>query len=597
MKKSTLFILIVLAFSFLIGVTTPKLLKNTRIGLEFKGGYEILYVAESLELGKSVDRTTLLKTAVILGDRANTLGVAEPDIIIEGNNQIRLKLAGVSHNEEVRKIINQPGILPVKLTEKYSQTVGGVLGEADLQDTLRAGFIALASIFLFMGLVYRIPGLVAVFALITYLWLLLVVFNLLHAVLSLAAIVAFVLGIGIASDANILSYERIKEELRNGKKILFALKDGEHHALRTILDSNASGLIGAIVLFIVGIGPIRGFALTTILSIIISLISNVFLSRLLLNLLIESNFTKGAIFFGTKSIESPNFIRGFSFVKNRIWFFALSVLFTLFGIFTLVTTPLNLDIDFKAGTALDIAINQSIDQDKAADLISQAGIKPATVTIGGTQNNQIAARFDNVLNSSEINHIISGFKKQYGSSVAFQENTANPAVAQELVVKAIYAISLAMLGIFVFVTWRFEWRFAIAATIGILNSGFFVLSMFAIFKYEIDVTFIAAILTVIGYSVNDTIVVFDRIRENLLFSQVNTTEELESLVNKSIWQTFRRSIYTVLTVVAGALCLYYFGAEPLHAFALAIFLGLVCGAYSSIFIAAPLWLLLKNKSF
>lgn len=273
MKRSVLAIGLIGFLMSLIALTTPTLLQNTRIGLEFKGGYEVLYVAESLTSGQPVSKADLLKTAGALNSRANALGVAEPDVIVEGDNLIRVKLAGVSSNEQVRSILNQSGALPVKLTEKYSQTVGGVLGEADLHDTLRAGAIAFSLILLFMGVIYRIPGLVAAIALITYLWLLLIVFNALHATLSLAAIVAFVLGMGIASDANILSFERIKEELRSGRDAASAFRDGERHAFRTILDSNATGLIGAIVLFIVGIGPIRGFALTTILSTLIRLLS------------------------------------------------------------------------------------------------------------------------------------------------------------------------------------------------------------------------------------------------------------------------------------------------------------------------------------
>ena len=597
MKQSVLAIFLIGFLISLITLITPTLLQNTKLGLEFKGGYEVLYVADSLTPGQQVAKADLLKTAGILNSRANALGVAEPDVIVEGDNLIRVKLAGVSNNNQVRDILNQPGTLPVKLTEKYSQTVGGVLGEADLQDTLRAGAIAFALILLFMGVIYRIPGLVAVLALVSYLWLLLVMFNLLHATLSLAAIVAFVLGMGIASDANILSFERIKEELRSDKEVALAFRDGECHAFRTILDSNATSLIGAIVLFAVGIGPIRGFALTMIFSIIISLITNVFLARFLLNLLAPSSAVRSPAFFGIKPVKDSNPKPGFNFIKIRLIPFVASALFALFGAFTLITSPLNLDIDFKAGTALDVTIPQAIDQEKATSIMEDAGINPATVVIGGDQSNQIAARFDSVLDAPEVNKIVNAFKKEYGSSVAFQENTADPAVAQELVVKAIYAVSLAIVGIFIFVTFRFSWQFAIAATISILNSAFFVLGMFSIFKYEIDVTFIAAILTVIGYSVNDTIVVFDRIRENLLLSQADSkAETLTALVNRSIWQTLRRSIYTVLTVVTGALCLYYFGAEPLHAFSLAIFLGLVCGAYSSIFIAAPLWLIMKRKS-
>lgn len=590
------FIAIVLFLSSLMALTTPTLIQQTRIGLEFKGGYEILYEAQSLQAGQSVERANLLETAKTLSDRANRLGVAEPDVIIEGTNQIRIKLAGVSNGQQVRDILNQPGNLPLNLTEKYSQTVGGVLGEADLRATLQAGLLALTLVFVFMVALYGVPGLIAVFTLSTYLWLLLLVFNVLHATLSLAAIVAFVLGLGIASDANILSYERIKEELRKGKEVITAVRDGEHHALRTILDANATGLIGAIALFIVGIGPIRGFALTTMLSILISLVSNVFLSRLLLNLLTQHGNLNNPTFFGAKQTEPPDFRSRFSFVQHRYAFLALSVLIAAVGAFTILTSPLNLDIDFKAGTALDVTINQPIDQETAIATIEDAGIEPATVAIAGTNSTQIAARFDDVLAADDITKIVDAFKEKYGSSVAFQENTADPAIAQQLVTQAIYAIGFAILGVFVFVMMRFGWRYAIAACIAILNSAFFVLCMFSIFKFEIDVTFIAAILTVIGYSVNDTIVVFDRIRENLSFEAASTSEELEDLVNQSIWQILKRSLYTVLTVITGALCLFYLGAEPLHAFALAIFYGLLCGAYSSIFIAAPMWWSLQPKT-
>ncbi len=620
-RKSAIAACIIAFLSVLIAGTLPTLLHNTRIGLEFKGGYEILYVAqpinaaEPINAAQPVTKAEMLKTAEILSRRTNALGVAEPDVVIEGQNLIRIKLAGVSSHDAVRSRLTQPESLPLKLTEKYSQTVGGVLGEADLRDTLKAGLIALALIFGFMALVYRIPGLIAIFCLVTYLWLLLVIFNALHAQLSLAAIVAFVLGIGIASDANILSFERIREELGMGKPLKSAVKSGEHHALRTILDSNATGLIGAVVLFVVGIGPIRGFALTTILSIVVSLISNVLLARLLLNLLVSNSLAKTSWFPTKAATAKPH--SPFDFVKYRFIFLGLSGIFALVGSWTLLTTPLNLDIDFKAGTALDVTISQAIDQEKATRLIEDTGVSPATVAIAGDKSNQIAVRFDDVLQADEINQVVDGFKKEYGADVAFQENTADPAVARELVNKAIYAVGFSVLGVFVFVLWRFGWQYAIAAVAGILNSGFFVLCVFAVFKYEIDVTFIAAILTVIGYATNDTIVVFDRIRENLkcLSRQESppaiidiTTDlpvesayrhhrsELQGLVNDSIWQVVRRSIYTVLTVIAGSLSLFYWGAEPLHAFALAILFGLVCGAYSSIFIAAPLYFALKVSS-
>jgi len=595
-KPVILFILIILGISGVVAYTTPYLVEHTRIGLEFKGGYEILYTAEPLEPGKVVDRDALLKTADILEKRANTLGVSEPQVTLEGDDQIRVKLAGISSNEQVRAIMNTASGLPLKLTEKYSQTVGGVLGESAFEQTKQAGIIALALIFLFIGVFYRGAGLVACFTLITYLWLLLLGFYLLNATLSLAAVVAFVLGMGIAADSNILAYERIKEEMRKEKPILSSLKDGEHNAFRTIMHSNITTIIAAIVLFFVGIGPISGFALTMIISISVSIVANVFLSRLLLNLLVRSNVVRSPAFFGVRKKVSPDLARRFDFVKNRNKFFVISTFIAAVGIVMLFTTELNYDIDFKAGTALDITLNESINQTEAEGIMEDAGIEPATVAIGGNDDNHIAARFDDVLEEDDVSTIIGAFKEDYGENVVYEENTYDPAVAQELTTKAMYAVAIAIIGIVAFVTIRFEWRFAIAATVTILNSAFFVIAMFAIFKFEIDVTFIAAILTVIGYSTNNTIVVFHRIRENLKLSTVTTGQELASLVNRSVWQTMTRSINTVLTVIIASICLLAFGAEPLQMFSLAILFGLICGAYSSIFIATPVWFLLKKKS-
>ena len=229
-------------------------------------------------------------------------------------------------------------------------------------------------------------------------------------------------------------------------------------------------------------------------------------------------------------------------IRHRAWFFAASGLFALFGAFTLLTAPLNLDIDFKAGTALDVSLNQPITLIKATALIQDAGFKPATVVISGDQKNQISAQFEKGLNAAQVTQIVASFKKDYGSSVASQENTANLPSARELVLKATCAIAFSILGIFIFVTWRFGWQYGLASTVGILNSAFFVLSIFSIFHSEIDVTFIAAIMTVIGYSAHATIVVFDRIRENMQMIKPTCVADLTDLVNQSIWQTLKRSI-------------------------------------------------------
>lgn len=592
-KYFVIFVAIIVGFSGVIIYTSPSLVSNVNIGLEFKGGYEILYSAESPS-GEPVSPDLLLATANILQERANSLGISEPQIIIEGDHEIRVQLAGVSDTQKARQILNSGDNLPLKLTEKYSYTVGGVLGDAALKQTFHAGIIALVLIFAFMLIFYRGVGAIACFTVICYLWLLVLVFNMLNATLSLAAVITFVLGMGIAVDANIIAYERIKEELRKGKSIETALKDGEHNAFRNIMYPNIATLIAGVVLFLVGIGPIRGFSLTLILSVLISIATNVFLSRIVLSMLVKSNVVKSPGFFGirVKSIQEPKI--QFNFVDHRYKFFAITTVIIAIGAVMFYTTPLNYDIDFKAGTALDITLDQSITQEEATSIMEEdAGIEPATVTIGGADNNQIAARFDDVLESNDVKKIIDTFKENY--AVQYEENTSDPTIATELASKALYVILIAVAAIIVFVTVRFSWRYAFATTVSVLNSSIFVIAMFAIFKFEVDVTFIAAILTIIGFSTYDSIVILDRISENLKQTEIQDRRHLSKLISQSIWQMMPRSINTMLTVSIAAACVYIFGAEPLQMFSLAILFGLVCGTYSSICIGTPIFYMLKAR--
>jgi SecD/SecF fusion protein len=186
--------------------------------------------------------------------------------------------------------------------------------------------------------------------------------------------------------------------------------------------------------------------------------------------------------------------------------------------------------------------------------------------------------------------------KAYGVKVAHEENTVDTELATELAQAAIVAVLIASLGIIIYVSIRFEWRFAIAAIVALLHDAFIVVSIFSIFRWEVNLPFVAAVLTIIGYSINDTIVIFDRVRENLRFSKIKNFNDLSELVNRSIWQTMTRSINTILTVLIGALCLFIFGSSAIKYFSLAMIVGLISGGYSSIFIATPLWLLMKNKS-
>ncbi|MFD2116446.1 protein translocase subunit SecD [Paenibacillus yanchengensis] len=408
-KRFIAFLGIVVILFGVIAWTSPSLVKGVRLGLDLKGGFEVLYEAKTFEEGEEVTPALLKETQRSLEKRINSTGVAEPDITTEGTNRIRVKLAGVEDEEEVRQMLakpvrltfrgpdgkvelegkdfkrgganvvrnemNQPivsielvdadkfqeitgrlakmpqgqnylaiyldeeelsrpsvtqaipggsatitgqytlteatdlanlinlGALPLELTEIYTTSIGATLGMSSLNDTVKAGIWGSLLVLLFLVAIYRIPGIVASISVITYTWLLILVFNLLDVTLTLPGIAAFVLGIGMAVDANIITYERIKEEMRSGKSILSSLKAGSKNSLRTIMDANITSIIANIVIYYIGNGAIRGFALTMILSILVSILTNIFFSRFLITLIIRSNVFKKPTYYGVKESE------------------------------------------------------------------------------------------------------------------------------------------------------------------------------------------------------------------------------------------------------------------------------------------------------
>ncbi|PZD94153.1 protein translocase subunit SecD [Paenibacillus sambharensis] len=417
MNRMLAFILIVVVTFGAVAVTSPGLVRDINLGLDLKGGFEILYEAEPLEPGGEVTKDSLNETARSLESRINSTGVTEPEVVTEGDNRIRVKIAGVANEAELRETLKRPaeltfrsmrgcapeagfckvelvgsdfvenganveqdslggskitmklksaskfaeitreiarlplgqnqlaiyldeeqlsapsvsgeinsssaeitggytreeakkiadiinlGALPLKLTERYTQSVGATLGQLSLQQTVFAGILGSAIVLLFMLVFYRLPGLVASISLIAYIWLLLVGVWLMEVTLTLPGIAAVILGIGMAVDANIITYERIKEELRSGKSILSSLKAGSRNSFRTIMDANVTTIIAGSVLYMIGTGAVKGFAVVLIMSIIISIITNVGYSRLLLYLLIRSNIIKNKALFGVKESE------------------------------------------------------------------------------------------------------------------------------------------------------------------------------------------------------------------------------------------------------------------------------------------------------
>jgi len=499
------------------------------------------------------------------------------------------------------------GSLPVKLVEEYSTSVGAKFGEKALESTIFAGFIGVALIFLFMIAFYRLPGVVAVITLSVYIYLILAVFDGLNAVLTLPGIAALLLGVGMAVDANILTYERIKEELKVGRSLKAAFTEGNKSSLATILDANITTLLAALVLFIYGTSSVKGFATMLIVSILVSFITAVLGSRILLGLLIQSRkFDKKFGWFGVKNEEIKNIAEGFDtldlptkfdnidFAKHRKKFFVLSSVLIIVGTVLLITLKLNLGIDFSSGTRIEILSNNSLTANEIKDELAELNINTNDIVLSGDDNEIAVARYKGVLKQEEIADLKNHFQDLYGAEP--NVSTVTPTIGKELARNAIIGVIIAAIGIIIYVTLRFEIKMAVASVFALFHDAFIIIAIFSITRFEVDLTFIAAVLTIVGYSINDTIVTFDRIRANMRKKKrIKQFEELIEIVNKSLRQTLTRSINTVLTVIFVVVALLLFGSESIRNFSFALLIGLIAGTYSSLFIAAQLWLVWKGK--
>ncbi|MFG6114212.1 protein translocase subunit SecDF [Halobacillus sp. MO56] len=529
------------------------------------------------------------------------------------NGPIRSKniqITGDFTVEEAKRLadILNAGSLPVNLEEMYSTSVGAQFGEQAMSKTIYAGFIGIAIIFLYMMIYYRFPGVIATLTLSVYIYLILLVFEWMNGVLTLPGIAALILGVGMAVDANIITYERIKEELKSGKTILASFRAGNQHSLSTIFDANITTLIAAIVLFTFGTSSVKGFATMLIVSILVSFVTAVYGSRLFLGLWVKSRLLdKRPGWFGVKNEEIVNIEDGeeveatflkrkFDFVGMRKRFFTLSIILVVAGILSLAIMRLNLGIDFTSGSRVSILSDGNITSEQVEETFEQEfDVTPKKVVLSGDNSEIADVRFDTVLGKDKIAEIKSYYNEEFGNEP--NVSTVSPIVGQELAKNAALAVLYASIGIIIYVTIRFEIYFALTAIIALLHDAFFILAMFSITRLEFDITIIAAILTIVGYSVNDTIVTFDRIRENVKREKrVKSFSQLAKIVNKSLMQTMARSINTVITVVFAALMLLLFGATSITNFAFALVVGLIAGTYSSLFIAAQLWLVLRGRN-
>src|SRR5699024_40697 len=383
---------------------------------------------------------------------------------------------------------------------------------------------------------------------------------------------------------------------------------GTKNSLMTIFDANITTLLAAVVLFIFGTSSVKGFATMLIVSILVSFVTAVYGTRLLLGLWVKSRvLNRRPGWFGVKQAEiqdiaqskddvEPTFFNRYvNIVGHRKKFFVVSSIMVLLGVVSIALFQLNPGIDFTAGSRIEIIADETLTTNVIEESLDDLDLETASIVISGDENDRATARFDTVLPEDKIAEIKNYFSDQYGNEPSV--SVVSPIVGQELVKNAIYAVAIASVFMIIYVTFRFEFYFALTALLALLHDAFFMVVVFSITQMEFDVTIVAAILTIVGYSINDTIVVFDRIRENVRKKKrVKTFKELAAIVNRSLLQTFTRSINTSITTLVAVLAFLFLGAQSITGFAIALTIGLIVGTYSSLFLAALLWLVWRGRT-
>lgn len=717
---SLFLVLIVVGIGFLF----VPLFKNLKFGLDSQGGFEILYKVQSID-GTKMNKEKLTATYKTLSKRIDSLGVSEPEIILEGDDKIRVKLAGVSEPEEARKqlstvatlsfrdtddnllmssdvlnagsakvsqdssgnpavslsvkdkdkfyevtnkvkdydnntiviwldynemtdsyekdknlcgssdsnclsaatvsqgfasdviiqgnfteeevtnlvdLINS-GSLPSKLTEVSSKTVGASFGDETLTKTLIAGIIGVTLISIVLISVYHFAGVISTVSMLIYTFLVFLVFWVIGGVLTLPGIAALVLGIGMAVDANVITFSRIKDELYKGKSLQLAFKAGFKSSFSAIFDSNLTTLIVAIIMFIFGESSIKGFATMLIITVAVTMLTMVFLTRILLQKFVKSNKFDNKIkfFINVDEKDIPDVsksetvkkvpFKDVNFLKKSKLFISMSIIIILIGIVTIAFCGLNLGIDYRAGSNITIASEEKISNKEIKSDLRKLKLDSSDIDIA---DGEVSIRVDKTLDGDLVNEINDYFENKYDAKVNI--GVVSNVVQRELIKNAIFSVLLALVGIIIYVSFRFKFSYAFSGVICLLHDVLVIFALFGIFNIEVSSMFVAAILAIIGYSINDTIVVFDRIREEIKNSTKKLNkEQLINICNKSIQETFTRSIYTTVTTMIPVLALIFLGSKEILTFNLAMLFGLICGTYSSIFIAASLFILLESR--
>lgn len=704
-------------FVCICAILIIPIFKNTNLGLELAGGFEVLYEVEGLN-GEKVTPEMMTSTYKTMIKRIDILGVLEPDISIEGDNRIRVRLAGIEDEDEARSVLNtvaslsfrdkndkllmssdvlssggasvqyqngfpvvslsikdtktfynvtkeisnreqgenliviwldfeegvdsyskettcnalgnshcisaatvssafssdviiqgnftkeevttlveliNSGSLPTKLNELQSTVIGAKFGSDSLNKTVIAGLIGIALVMLFLIIMYRFSGFITSLSIILYSLLVFFTFWLIGGTLTLPGIAAIVLGIGMAIDANIISFERIKEEVYSGKGLKSSFDSGNKNSLSSIIDANITTLIVAIILFIFSESSVKGFATMLIINIVATLLIMVVINKKVLKHFVNTSYFDDKInaFIGInkKRINKEN--KNLSYTKARPVILTVLAGLVLIGSCFMVKSGFNFGLEYRGGTSIDLKVKNNITDKEISNYFDENKyiLNDITKTSDG-----YSIVLDKELNKEESDAVINDLKTKFNAETEI--NVISNIVKKELTLNAIYSVLISLIGIIIYITIRYRFSYAISSIIALLHDIFIVFLVFSIFKLEISSMFIAAILTILGYSINGTIVAFDRLRENLKLvkNKVKTKEELDSVLNNSINQIIKRSIFTSITTLLPVLSLIIFGTFEIFNFNVALVVGIIAGTYSSLFLASSLWYILSKKN-
>ena len=492
---------------------------------------------------------------------------------------------------------------PAKIVSEY--IVGPSLGLDSINKGLTSSVVGVIVILLFMGLYYSKAGWVANIALLVNLFFLMGVMASLGAVLTLPGIAGIVLSLGMSVDANVLIYERIREELAEGKSIRVAISEGYSKAMSSILDSNITTFLTGVILYVFGSGPILGFATTLMLGIITSLFSAIYISRLVFEWMLSKQQN---ISFSIKATQNLFKDSKFDFISGRRKFYLLSGIIIIAGLISMFTRGFSLGVDFKGGRSYFVEFDKEAKTDEVREvLLEEFGVAPEVKTYGSSNEVKITTSYM-IDNDSEEGEAIVNKKVQTALAKVNPNFTikdaqkVGPTIANDIKVSAIYSVIFSILVIFLYILIRFRrWQFGISAILALAHDVLVLLSIFSLlngivpFSLDIDQAFIAAVLTVMGYSINDTVVVFDRVRE-YINQHHSKNEDMPSVINNALNSTLSRTVITGVCVIAVLIIIFIFGGEILRGFSFAMLIGVIFGTYSSLFVATPFVVeLIKEK--